>query len=144
VSIRSRIGDAESFWKQGQKEQALLAVLSAAGDTARKRYPQAKGAKDAMAYFITDVAGQLGPAAVDGFDWSFRGGVALGEVLYDAYRSLLETGKMPPDVELTPGAEFQVFLLDGNRRAYADCLVPRLIEAVRQSPENAGEFGKRK
>ena len=145
MSIRSRITDAESLWKQSQKEQSLLAVLNAANDTARKRYPQAKGAKEAMAYFVTDVAGHLGRvAAMDGFDWTFRGGISLGEVLYDAYRSLLETGKMPPDVELTPGSEFQVFILDGNRRAYSDCLIPRLIEAVRQSPENATEFAKRR
>ena len=122
----------------------LLAVLSAANDTARKRYPQAKGVKEALAFFLTDAAGQLGQGAADLFDWSFRGGISLGEVLYDAYRSLLQTGKLPPDVELAPAAEFRVYVLDGNRRAYSDCLIPRLIDVVRQSPENSKEFSKRK
>jgi hypothetical protein len=144
VSIQSRIKDAEAFWQENRKEEALLAVLSAANDTARKRYPQAKGAKEALAYFLTDAAGQLGQGAVDAFDWSFRGGISLGAVLYDAYRSLLETGKLPSDVELAPGTDFQVFVLDGNRRAYSDCLIPRLIDAVRHSPENSKEFAKRK
>jgi hypothetical protein len=144
VSIRSRITDAESLWKENRKERALLEVLSAANDTARQRYPQAKSAKDALAYFITDVTGHLGHGAYDGFDWGFRGGVSLGEVMYDAYRCLLESGKLPADVELTPGTEFQVFVLVGNRRAYSDCLVLRLIEAVRHAPENAKEFARRK
>jgi hypothetical protein len=144
MSIRSRIKDAETFWKEERKEEALLAVLSAANDTARKRYPQAKGANEALAHFITDVAGHLGQGAGDTFDWTFRGGISFGAVLHDAYRSLLDTGKLPPDVELTPGAEFQVYVLNGNRRAYSDCLIPRLIEAVKQSPENAADFAKRR
>jgi len=144
VSIQSRIKDAEAFWKQNRKEEALLAVLSAANDTARRRYPQAKGPQEALAFFLTDAAGQLGRPAADLFDWSFRGGVSLGEMLYDAYRSLLQTGKLPPDLELTPDSEFQVYVLDGNRRAFSDCLIPRLIDVVKRAPENRKEFSKRK
>jgi hypothetical protein len=144
VSIQSRIKAAEAFWQASRKEEALLEVLSAANDTARRRYPQAKGAKEALAYFVTDAARQLGEGAADPFDWTFRGGISLGEVLYDVYGSLLQTGKLPPDVELTPGTEFRVYVLDGNRRAYSDCLIPRLIEVVRHSPENGKEFSKRK
>lgn len=144
VSIHSRIKDAEAFWQESRKEEALLAVLSAANDTARRRYPQAKGAHEALAFFLTDAAGQLGRSAADLFDWSFRGGVSLGEVLYDAYRSLLQTGKLPPDLELTPGSEFQVYVLNGNRRAFSDCLIPRLIDVVKRAPENKKEFARRK
>jgi len=144
MSIQSRIKDAETFWQENRKEEALLAVLSAANDTARKRYPQAKEGKEALAHFIADAAGQLAGENADLFDWSFRGGISLGEVLYDAYRSVLQTGRLPPDVELVPGGQWQVHILDGNRRGYSDCLIPRLIEAVRRSPENAKEFSRRK
>jgi hypothetical protein len=143
MSIQSRIKDAEAFWKEDRKQDALLAVLSAANDTARKRYPQASD-KERMASFITDAAMQLAGSGTDLFDWSFRGGVALGEVLQDVYRSLLETATLPPDVELAPGSEFQIHVLDGNRRAYSECLIPRLIEVVKRSPENAKEFSRRK
>ncbi len=144
MSIPSRIRDAESFWKENRKEEALLAVLSAASDTARRRYPQAKEGKEALAHFIADVAGQFTGENADLFDWSFRGGISLGEVLHDVYRSLLHDGKMPADVELVRGDEWQVHILDGNRRGYSDCLIPRLIEIVKRAPENAGEFSKRR
>jgi hypothetical protein len=144
VSIQSRIADAEAFWQENRKTEALLAVLSAANDTARRRFPQAREGKDGLAGFIADVASQLGGGAMDPFDWSFRGGVSLGEVLYDVYRSLLETGKLPHDVEMVPGDEFTVQILDRNRRAYSDGLIPRLIEIVKRAPENAGEFSRRK
>ena len=144
MSIQSRIKDAEAFWQENRKEEALLAVLSAANDTARRRYPQAKSGGEALAFLLTDAAGQLGQPAADLFDWTFRGGASLGEVLYDAYRSLLQTGKLPPDVELAPGSEFQAQILDGNRRAYSECLIPRLVEIVRQAPENRKEFPKRR
>jgi len=144
MSIPSRIQDAETFWQANRKEEALLAALSATNDTARRRYPQAKEGKEALAHFIADAAGQFGGVDADLFDWSFRGGISLGEVLYDVYRSLLQTGKLPSDVELAPGDQWQVQVLDGNRRGYSDCLVPRLIEVVRRSPENAKEFSKRK
>ncbi len=144
VSIQSRIRDAEARWRESRKEEALLAVLSAANDTARKRYPQAKDAKEALAHFIADVGGQLTGGNADLFDWSFRGGVSLGEVLRDVYRNLLETGRLPGDVELVPGDRWQVHILSGNRRAYSDCLIPRLVEVVTRAPENAAEFSKRK
>ncbi len=144
MSIQSRIKDAEALWKENRKEESLLAALSAANDTARKRYPQAKEGKERMACFIADAARQLSGTAVDLFDWSFRGGVSLGEVLDDVYRSLLQSGRLPPDVELAPGDEFQVHVLEGNRRGYSECLIPRLIEVVKRSPENAKEFSKRK
>jgi hypothetical protein len=136
MSIQSRIQDAEAFWKENRKEDALLAVLSAANDTARKRYPQASD-KERMACFIADAAAQLAGGGTDLFDWSFRGGVSFGEVLQDVYRSLLQTGKLPPDVELAPGNEFQIHVLDGNRRGYSECVIPRLIEVVKRSQENA-------
>lgn len=88
-----------------------------------------------MARFVADATGQLTGGA-DLFDWHFRGGVSLGEVLYDVYRSLLQTGKLPADVELVPGSDWQVHLLDGNRRGYSDCLVPRLIDIVKRAAEN--------
>lgn len=144
MSLDSRLQDAETFWQEGRKEKALLAVLSAVNDTARKRFPQAKDNAEAMAYFIADAAAQLTGENADLFDWGFRGGISLGEVLHDVYRGLLQTGKMPDDVELRPGEAWQVHLLEGNRRGYSDCLIPRLIEVVRRSPENAGEFPKRK
>jgi len=144
MSIYSRLQDAETLWQQNRKEESLLAVLSATNDTARRRYPQAKDSSEAMAHFLADAAAQLTGENADLFDWSFRGGISLGEVLYDAYRSLLQTGKMPEDVELRPGEAWQVHILEGNRRGYSDCLIPRLIEVVRRSPENAGEFSKRK
>jgi hypothetical protein len=144
MSIQSRIRDAEAFWKENRKEKALLAVLSAANDTARRRYSRAKEGKETLAHFITDVADQLVGGTTDIFDWSFRGGTSLGEVLYDVYRGLLETGQLPSDVELVPDTEFQVQALDGNRRAYSDCLIPRLIDVVRKAPENKKEFSKRR
>jgi hypothetical protein len=144
VSISSRIKDAEAFWKENRTEEALLAVLSAAIDTARRRYPQAKEAKEGLACFVGDIAGQLAGGPLDLFDWSLRGGVSLGEVLYDVYRSLLQTGKLPPDVELVAGNEFQVHVLAGNRRAYTNCLIPRLIDVVKRAPENAKEFARRR
>jgi len=144
MSLYSRLKDAEAFWLEDRKEEALLAVLSAANDTARRRYPQAKDSKEAMAYFIADAAGQLTGENADLFDWGFRGGTSLGEVLDDVYRGLLQSGKMPGDVELLPGKEWQIHILDGNRRGYSDCLIPRLIEVVKRSPENAGELSKRK
>jgi len=144
MSIQSRIKDAQEFWQENRKHEALLAVLSAANDTARKRYPQAKEGKDAMAHFIADAAAQLAGASGDLFDWTFRGGISLGEVLHDVYRSLLQNDTLPPDVELLPGEEWQVHILAGNRRGYSDCLIPRLIEAVKRSPENAKEFSRRK
>jgi hypothetical protein len=144
VSISSRIRDAQSRWSDDRKLEALLAVLSAANDTARRRYPQAKEGKEALAHFIADVAGQLAGENVDLFDWSFRGGTSLGEVFYDIYRSLLDDGKLPADVELAPGDHWQIHLLEGNRRGYSNCLIPRLIEIVKRAPENAREFSKRK
>jgi len=144
MSVQSRIKDAETFWQENRKEEALLAALSAANDTARRRYPQAKEGKEALAHFIADAAGQLAGASADLFDWSFRGGISLGEVLYDVYRSVLQTGRLPSDVELVPGEQWQVHILADNRRGYSDCLIPRLIEAVRRSPENAREFSRRK
>jgi hypothetical protein len=144
MSISSRIRDAESLWQENRKEEALLTVLSAANDTARRRYPQAKEGKEALAHFIADVAGQLAGENADLFDWSFRGGISLGEVLYDVYRSLLHNGKMLGDVELVPGDEWRVQILDGNRRGYSDCLIPRLIEVVKRAPENARDFSKRR
>jgi len=144
MSIRSRIRDAETLWQENRKEEALLAVLSAANDTARKRYPQAKEGKEALAHFVADAANQLTGENADLFDWSFRGGISLGEVLYDVYRSLLQTGRLPFDVELVPGDRWQVHILSGNRRGYSDCLTPRLIEVVRRAQENAKEFAKRK
>lgn len=144
MSIQSRIKDAESLWQEHRKEQALLAVLSAANDTARNRYPQAKEAPEALAHFIADAAGQLAGNNVDLFDWSFRGGISLGEVLYDVYRSLLRDGKMPGDVELVPGEPWQARVLEGNRRGYSDCLIPRLIEIVKRAPENAKAFSRRR
>ena len=144
MSIQSRVKDAEAFWQEKRKEEALLAVLSAANDTARRRYAQAKEGKEALAHFIADAASQLGGGKTDLFDWSFRGGISLGEVLYDVYRSLLQTGKLPLDVELAPGQEWQVHVLDGNRRAYSDCLIPRLIEIVKRALENVNEFSKRR
>jgi hypothetical protein len=144
VSIQSRINDAEAFWKESRKEDSLLAVLSAVNDTARRRHSQAKEAKEVFAHFISDVADQLVGGNTDLFDWSFRGGISLGEVLYDLYRSLLETRKLPSDVELVPSNEFQIQILAGNRRAYSDCLIPRLIDIVRQAPENQKEFSKRR
>ncbi len=143
MSVLSRVRDAESRWRENRKDEALVAVLSAANDTARMRYPQAKENKEALAHFIADSAGQLGGENADLFDWSFRGGISLGEVLYDVYRSLLQSGNMPEDVELVPGDEWQVHVLDANRRGYSDCLIPRLIEIVRRAPENAREFSKR-
>ena len=59
MSVQSRIKEAESFWQQDRKEEALQAVLSAANDTARRRYPQAKDGKEALARFITDATGQI-------------------------------------------------------------------------------------
>lgn len=144
MSIQSRIRDAEIFWQENRKEEALLAALSAANDTARRRYPQAKEGKEALALFIAAAPGQLAEGNTDLFDWSFRGGISLGEVLYDVYRSLLQTGKLPGDVELVPGKEWQVHILDGNRRAYSDCLIPRLVEIVKQAPENVNKFSKRR
>ena len=144
MSIESRIKDAEAYWQENRTQEALLAVLSAANDTARRRYPQAKEGKEALAHFVADAASQLAGENPDLFDWSFRGGISLGEVLYDVYRSVLKTGRLPPDVELLPGKQWQVHVLDGNRRGYSDCLIPRLIEAVRRSPENAKEFSRRK
>jgi len=144
MSVQSRIKDAETFWQENRKEEALLAALSAANDTARRRYPQAKEGKEALAHFIADAAGQLAGASADLFDWSFRGGISLGEVLYDVYRSVLQTGRLPSDVELVPGEQWQVHILADNRRGYSDCLIPRLIEAVRRSPVNAKEFSRRK
>ena len=144
VSIQSRIRDAEAFWQENRREDALLAALSAANDTARRRYPQAKEGKEALSHFVAAAAGQLAGDDADLFDWSFRGGISLGEVLYDVYRSLLQTGKLPGDVELVPGKEWQVHILDGNRRAYSDCLIPRLVEIVKQAPENVNKFSKRR
>jgi hypothetical protein len=144
MSIPSRIHDAETFWQENRKEEALLAVLSAANDTARRRYPQAKEGKEALAHFIADAADQLGGVDADLFDWSFRGGISLGEVLYDVYRSLLQTGKLPSDAELLPGDQWQVHILNGNRRGYSDCLIPRLVEIVKRASENAKEFSKRR
>ena len=144
MSIQSRIRDAEALWQESRKEEALLSVLSAANDTARRRYPQAKDAKEALAHFIAAAANHLTGGNADLFDWSFRGGISLGEVLHDVYRSLLETGKLPGDVELVRGDQWQVHILSGNRRAYGDCLIPRLVEVVRRAPENAAEFSKRK
>jgi hypothetical protein len=144
VSIQSRIRDAEAFWEEGRKEEALLAVLSAAHDTARKRYSQAKEGSEALSHFITDVANQLVGGNTHLFDWSFRGGASLGEVLYDVYRSLLETRKLPSDIELVPGDQWQAYVLSGDRRAYSDCLIPRLGEIVKRAPENAAEFSKRR
>jgi hypothetical protein len=119
VSIQSRIRDAEIFWQENRKEEALLAALSAANDTARRRYPQAKEGKEALALFIAAAPGQLAEGNTDLFDWSFRGGISLGEVLYDVYRSLLQTGKLPGDVELVPGKEWQVHILDAQRAVRA-------------------------
>jgi len=136
VSIQSRLKDAEAFWQKNHKEKALLAALSAAHDTARKRYAQSRDGREALSRFIADANDQLTGGA-DPFDWHFRGGTSLGEVLYDVYRSLLQTGRLPPDVELAPGAEWQVRVLDGNRRGYSDCLVPRLIDIVKRAPENS-------
>jgi hypothetical protein len=144
MSVASRIKDAESLWGEGRKQESLLAALSAASDTARRRYPQAREAGEALAHFIADVAGQLVGANADLFDWSFRGGVSLGEVLHDVYRSLLRDGSLPGDVELVPGDDWRVHLLDGNRRGYSDCLIPRLIEAVKRAPENARESSRRR
>lgn len=144
MSIPSRVHDAETLWQEHRKPEALLAVLSAANDTARKRYPQAKGGQDALAHFLRDAAVQLTGSDAELFDWNFRGGVSLGEVLYDVYRSLLQSGRMPPDVELIPGEQWEIRVLDGNRRAYSDCVIPRLVEAVKLAPENAREFSKRK
>jgi hypothetical protein len=144
MSIPSRVRDAETLWQEKRKPEALLAALSAANDTARKRYPQAKEGKEALAHFLRDAAVQLAGSDVDLFDWSFRGGVSLGEVLFDVYRSLLENGTLPADVELAPGDQWQIHVLDGNRRAYSDCLIPRLVEIVKRAPENAKEFAKRK
>lgn len=144
MSIQSRIHDAERFWQQHRREQALLAVLSAANDTARRRYAEAKDGEEALSHFITDAAGQLSKGGIDLFDWGFRGGISVGEVLHDVYRSLLETGKLPADVELMPGEEFQIEILQGNRRAYSDCLIPQLIDVVKRSPENKKEFSKHK
>ena len=141
MSIASRIEDAESHWREKRREAALVAVLSAANDTARRRYPQAK---EALAHFIADVAGELAGGNAEQFDWTFRGGTSLGEVLYDVYRSLLDDGKLPSDVELVPGDSWQVHLLEGNRRGYSDCLIPRLIEIVKRAPENARELSKRR
>jgi hypothetical protein len=143
MSIQSRIRDAEAFWSENRKHDALLAALSAANDTARKRYPQAND-RERMACFIADAGEQIAGAGADLFDWNFRGGVSLGEVLHDVYRSLLQTGRLPPDVELTPDNEFQIHVLQGDRRGYSECLVPRLIEAVRLAAENAEDFSKRK
>ncbi len=144
MSVQSRIRDAEKFWQENRKEEALLAVLSAVTETARRRYSQAKDAKEAMMLFIAGAEGQLNEGKTDLFDWTFRGGVSVGEVLYDVYQSLLQTGKLPQDIELAPAQQWQVHILDGNRRAYSDCLIPRLIEIVKQAPENAGKFSKRK
>lgn len=143
MSIQSRIHEAEASWKEGRKQKALLAVLSAASDTAKRRHP-ATESKGALALFITNAASQLAEGGADLFDWSFRGGVSLGEVLYDVYRSLLETGRLPADVELVPGEQFQVQTLDGNRRGYSECLIPRLIEVVKRAPENRKDFSKRR
>ncbi len=143
MSIQSRIRDAEAFWKDDRKEKALLAVLSAASDTARRRYSPTMEAQVALAHFVTDAAPELVGGSTDLFDWSFRGGISLGEVLYDVYRSLLETGKLPSDVELLPSSEFHIQMLHGNRRAYSDCLIPRLIDIVKQASENKKEFSKR-
>lgn len=143
MSIRSRIEEAELHWREGRKERALLAVLSAARETARLRYPQAKDPDEALAHFIAEVSSELGPGG-DWFDWNFRGGVSVGEVLADVYRHLLREGKMPDDVEILPGEHWQIHVLQGNRRGYSDCLVPRLIETVRRAPENAAAFAKRR
>jgi hypothetical protein len=143
VSLSSRIKEAEAAWKEGRKEKALLAALSAANDTARKRYP-AKSGKEALSHFLTDAVGQLAEGGIDLFDWSFHGGVSLGEVLHEVHRSLLDSGSLPADVELVPGEPFAIHQLPGNRRGYSECLVPRLIEIVKQVPENRQEFSKRK
>lgn len=137
MSIQSRIKEAETYWQENCKEEALLAALSAAHDTARRRYPQSKDGKEALARFIAETAAHLTGGATDLFDWHFHGGTSLGEVLYDVYHSLLQTGKLPSDVELVLGSEWQVHLLDGNRRGYSDCLIPRLIDVVRRAPENS-------
>jgi hypothetical protein len=144
VSIPSRIHDAETLWQEHRTTEALLAVLSAANDTARRRYPQAGAGSKALAHFLRDAASELTGSDAELFDWNFRGGISLGEVMHDVYRSLLQTGKLPPDVELVPGDPWQIHLLDGNRRAYSDCLIPRLMEIVRRAPENAREFPRRK
>lgn len=136
MSVQSRIRDAEIAWQEGRKEKSLLAALSAVNDTARRRYPQATDGREAMSHFVADIGGQLTGGTVDLFDWSFRGGTSLGEVLHDVYRTLLDTGKMPADVELVSGEEFDVQVLAGNRRGYCDCLIPRLVNAVKQAPEN--------
>lgn len=143
MSVRSRIEEAQQHWQLGHKEQAFLAVLSAAHDTARIRYPQATDAREALSLFIADGAAALGLGS-DWFDWNFRGGVSLGEVLYDVYRQLLRDGTLPEDVELVPGDQWQLHVLPGNRRGYSDCLVPRLIELVQLAPENAEAFSKRR
>jgi len=143
MSIQSRIKDAEVFWKEGLKEKALLAALSAAKDTARKRYPQAKDGREALTHFAAYLP-QFAGSGADTLDWTFRGGTFLGEVLYDVFRTLLATGELPADVELDDGKEFQILLLEGNRRGFTDSLIPRLIEAVKEAPENAKEFSKRK
>lgn len=101
------------------------------------------GVQVVLAHFVTDAAPELVGGSTDLFDWSFRGGISLGEVLYDVYRSLLETGKLPSDVELLPSSEFHIQMLHGNRRAYSDCLIPRLIDIVKQASENKKEFSKR-
>lgn len=135
MSILERLEDAELLWKNGRREGALLCVLVAISATARQRFPNAAGDRDAFETFMKTTHGWT-------IGIEYRGGtVDMDHLLYKWLRcELVHNGALPPDLRIdddfTDPAACGVRA--GGAPAYTVLLSPGwyqfLVQAVRSSP----------
>ena len=153
MSIRARIEDAMVLWKHNRREGAWVMALTAVAGTARKRYPRPISDNQAFRSFIRDVTPKLmldkptqgAPDVTVVFDTTDK--THPEDMIYNDFRChLFHEGTLSRQVALSESrivdGEHQGLL---NVRAQEidipDFFVLRLMDAVREAPENKSEFG---
>ena len=149
MSIKVRIEDAEVLWQHGRKEGAWVLALVAAAATSRKRYPRPIKDNEAFKSFIRDVLptlmygktleGTPNPKII--FDQT-----PVEDIVYEHLRcNLVHEGEIAQQVAFSESTivdgKVQAILAVGSPNLIPDFWVLNLMQAVKEAPENASEFG---
>ncbi len=148
MSIRDRTEDAEILWQHGRKEGAWVLALVAVAATARKRYPKPLSDNEAFKRFIRDIARTLiyGKPPT-----GFPSNIVLDKtpleaIIYEHLRcNLIHEAEVSPQITFSESkivdGEVKGTFAVGTPNEIPDFWVLNLLKAVRESPENADEFG---